>query len=115
MSFRISAVILAVILCSPVIAGIVTVVESVETMASNINVPPAPNGRLMFKPCAEKCDEEFISVRLTPATRYFVRGQTVEFIEFRREFFNLRRGSDDYALVSYHTKDRTVASIRIGD
>ena len=92
----------------------VTEVEAVETVTSNISVPTSTNGRLMFRPCAADCDEKFIAVRLTTDTQYFVREQRVDFLEFRKQFFNIRRSSDDYALVSYDTKSKTVTSIYIG-
>ena len=46
-------------------ASIVTEVEAVETVTSNISVPTSTNGRLMFRPCADSCEEKFIAVRLT--------------------------------------------------
>ena len=94
-------------------ADIVTKVAAVETITSNISVPTAPNGRLMFRPCDTACEEKFVVVRLTNGTSYAVNGQAVDFLEFRRQFFNRRRGGDDYALVSYETESKTVTSINI--
>ena len=86
-----------------------------ETSAANVNVPTSTNGQLTFKPCAEECDEEFISVRLTPETQFVVRGQQVNFADFRQEFYKLRRGRINYALVSYDTEKRTVTSVYLGE
>ena len=38
----------------------------------------------------------------------------VDFVEFRRQFFNLRRGGEGYALVSFDTESKAATSIRIG-
>ena len=95
-------------------AAIVTEVEAVETVTSNISVPTSTNGRLMFRPCAESCDEKFIAVRLTTDTQFFVKEQRVDFLEFRKQFFNMRRADEDYALVSFDTDTKTVTSIYIG-
>ena len=107
--------VLVLALCGSATADIFTVVDAVETSAANVNVPTSLNGRLTFKPCAEACDEEFISVRLTPATQFVVRGQPMNFADFRREFYKLRRGSLHYTLVSYDTDKRTVTSVRLGE
>ncbi len=107
--------VLVLALCGSATADIFTVVDAVETSTANVNMPTSTNGQLTFKPCAEACDEEFISVRLTPETQFVVRGQQVNFADFRREFYKLRRNSLDYALVSYDTEKRTVTSVRLGD
>lgn len=106
--------ILALAISSYATADIVTVIDAVETVTSNISVPTTPNGRLMFKPCDGDCDEKFIAVRLTPETTFNVRGAAVDFVEFRREFFNLRRGGEGYALVSYDVESKNATAIRIG-
>ena len=114
MDYRRIVSILALALCMSATADIVTVIDAVETSAANVNVPTSTNGQLSFKPCAEACDEEFISVRLTPATQFVVRGQQLNFADFRREFYKLRRGDDDYALVTYDTEKRLVTSVHLG-
>ncbi len=95
-------------------ADVVTIVDAVETVTANVNVPTSTNGRLMFKPCSENCDLDFISARLTPETQFVFNGQRMNFVDFRRNFYNLRRGSDTYALVSYDTATSTVTSVSIG-
>ena len=95
-------------------AEIVTLVDSVETSTANLSVPTASNGNLSFKPCATGCDE-IIRARLTPDTSFILNGVSMEFIDFRREFYKLQRGSKDYALVSYDTQKGTVTSVRVGE
>jgi hypothetical protein len=95
-------------------ADIVTVVDAVETITSNISIPTSTNGRLMFRPCSEKCDEKFIVVRLTPESKFIVSGQHLNFNDFRDAFLRVRQNGDDYALVSYATKTNTVTSVNIG-
>ena len=87
MDYRRIVSILALALCMSATADIVTLIDAVETSAANVNVPTSLNGRLTFKPCAEACDEEFIAVRLTPETQFVVRGQQVNFADFRRAFY----------------------------
>lgn len=106
--------ILALTLGSYATADVVTMVDAVETVTSNISVPTSPSGRLMFRPCDSECEEKFISVRLTPETTFVVSGQAVDFLGFRQAFFNLRRSDDGYALVSYDTKSKTVTSVQLG-
>ncbi len=98
----------------PAVAEIVTLIDAVETSTANLTVPTASNGNLSFKPCADVC-EEIIRVRLTPETSYVLNGVAMEFIDFRREFYKLRRGSEDYALVSYNIARNTVTSVRVGE
>ena len=109
--------ILAVLLslALPAMPEITNLINAVETAAVNINVPPGPSGRLSFRACDAKCDAELIVARLTPQTQYVVRGETMEFVDFRREFYNLRRDSSTYALVTYDTERDTVTSVLIAD
>lgn len=95
-------------------ADVITMVDAVETITANINVPTSPNGRLMFKRCSDTCDEDFLSARLTPETRFSFNGQKMNFVDFRANFFNLQRGSDTYALVSHDTNSKTVTSVSVG-
>jgi hypothetical protein len=115
MDYRRIVSILALALCVSATADIVTVIDAVETSAANVNVPTSLNGRLTFKPCAEACDEEFVSVRLTPETQFVVRGQQVNFADFRRAFYKVPRNRIYYALVSYDTENRTVTSVHLGE
>ncbi len=115
MDYRRIVSILALALCISATADIVTVIDAVETSAANVNVPTSLNGRLTFKPCAEACDEEFIAVRLTPETQFVVRGQQVNFADFRRAFNKVPRNRIYYALVSYDAENRTVSSVHLGE
>lgn len=115
MDYRRIVSILALALCVSATADIITIVDAVETSTANLKVPTSINGRLTFKPCAAACEAKFISIRLTPETQFVIRGQQLNFADFRREFFKLRRGGRDYALVSYDTDNRTVTSVHLGD
>jgi hypothetical protein len=114
MDIRKILTILALALCGSATADIFTVVDAVETSTANVNVPTSTNGHLTFKPCADVCDEAFMAIRLTPETQYVIRGQRVNFADFRRMFNEMRRGKDAYALVSYDTEKRIVTSVRLG-
>ena len=114
MKFQTGLLIALLGIALPAMADITTLIDAVETSTSNVTVPTASNGNLSFKPCADNC-EEIIRVRLTPETSYVLNGVAMEFIDFRREFYKLRRGSEDYALVSYDTEKNTVTSVRVGE
>ncbi len=114
MKFQTGLLIALLGIALPALADITTLINAVETSTSNVTVPTASNGNLSFKPCADNC-EEIIRVRLTPETSYVLNGVAMEFIDFRREFYKLRRGSEDYALVSYDTEKNTVTSVRVGE
>ncbi len=114
MKFQTGLLIALLGIALPAMADITTLINAVETSTSNVTVPTASNGNLSFKPCADNC-EEIIRVRLTPETSYVLNGVAMEFIDFRREFYKLRRGSEDYALVSYDTEKNTVTSVRVGE
>lgn len=105
---------LLLVLCFslPASGQLKTLIEAKETSTAFINVPTSDNSRLTFKTC-EEC--EFISVRLTPATKYYFAGRVVSFADFRKGFNNLRRSTEDYALVSYETETNTVTSVRVAD
>jgi len=106
-------IIVMLVLAWPALAQLATMIESVEAAPSQIRLPTSPNGNLSFQPCSESCDAEFISVRLTPDTRFLVQGAVVKFIDFRKDFYNLRQREDGYALVSYDTEKNTVTSVEI--
>ena len=113
-NFRKIVVVLALAFSGLTGAEIVTLVESVETVTANVKVPTSTNSRLMFKPCADDCKENFVSVRLTPETIFVINGQRMIFADFRKNFFNLPRGNDTYALISYDTSTKVVVSVSIG-
>lgn len=106
---------LLVILClgMPALAQMTTLIEAVEASTSAIYVPTSADGNLRFKPCADRCDAEYISVRLQADTRFLVQGKVVSFADFRKDFYNLRRGTEGYALVSYDTEKNTATSVEI--
>ena len=104
---------LALTFSLPAMSQLTTRIEAVETSTALITVPTSPNGRLAFKPCAKRCDAETVFKRLTPETRFVVQGQTVSFVDFRKNFYNQRRRTDGYALVSYDTEKNTVTSVAI--
>jgi hypothetical protein len=115
MTIRICSLLLALCLSVPALAELTTKVRAVELSANNMQVPTTPSGRLMFKPCAGVCKAKFQSSRLTPATRFIVNDENVDFLGFRQAFFNLSRDTDHYALVSYDADSNTVTSVQIAD
>lgn len=112
MMVRTGFLLLVICFSLPAVGDLKTLIEAKETSTAYMNVPTSENSRLTFKTC-EEC--EFISVRLTPATEYYLRGTVVSFAEFRKGFNNLRRSTDNYALVSYETETNTATSVRVAD
>lgn len=112
MNFRLCFVLFASCIGAAANADVRTLVRAVETSTAFINVPTTDNSRLTFKPCDE-C--EFIEVRLTPATQYFLKGEQLAFAEFRQKFTGLRRSKEDYVLVTFDAKSNTVTSVRVAD
>lgn len=103
---------LALCACTPAIAQFRTVVEAKETSTAYINLPTTEHSRLTFKTCD---DCEYISVFLTPATEFYVRGVRMDFAAFRTAFLKLGRSKDDYALVSFDTETNTAKSVRVAE
>jgi hypothetical protein len=112
MTYRLGLLLLALCFSLPSFGDLKTLVEAKETSTAFMNVPTTDNSRMTFKGC-EDC--EFISVRLTPATAYYVRGEAMTFANFRKSFNNLKRSTEDYALVTYDTESGTATSIRVAD
>jgi hypothetical protein len=112
MTFRMGVLLLALCFSLPSGADPKTLIEATETSTAYMNLPTSDNGRLTFRSC-EDCD--FISVRLTPATQFYLRGQTVTFSAFRTGFSSLRRSTEDYALVTYDAETGVVTTVRVAD
>jgi hypothetical protein len=113
MNIRTGLLLLTLAISAPATAELITVTRAVEASASNLNVPTTANERLTFRPCQGFCEAEYISVRLTPNTRYTVNNKSTNFTEFRKAFFSLPRDKDAYALVTYDAKSNTATSVKI--
>ena len=112
MNFRLGFVLFATCMGAAANADVRTLVRAVETSTAFMKLPTTDNSRLTFKPCDE-C--EFIEVRLTPATQFFLRGERLAFTDFRTKFMGLRRSKEDYALVTFDAESSTVTSVRVAD
>lgn len=112
MNVRLVLALIAFCVSMPAVADIKIVTRAVETSTAYMNVPTTDNARLTFKTC-EDC--EFIEVRLTPATQYFLRGQAFAFADFRKQFSSLRRSKEDYALVTFDAETNAATSVRVAE
>ncbi len=92
---------------------IVTLVQAVELSPSNMILPASTSGMMTYKPCADECDADYERARLSPETRFTVRGAAVKFEEFQEEFALARNDKDGYALLSVDTTTKVVTSIDI--
>jgi len=52
-----------------------TLVNAVETAPSNIHIPASENGAVVFKPCFEECNADYMRVTLGPVTQYLIDGR----------------------------------------
>ncbi len=112
MNVRWGVLLFALCVSVPAIADIRIVTRAVETSTAYMNVPVSDNSRLSFKTC-DDCD--FIEVRLTPATQYFMRGAALTFGDFRKQFNALRRSNEDYALVTFDAATNAATSVRVAE
>lgn len=112
MNVRLGFLLLALCVSVPAIADIKIITRAVETSTAYMNVPVSDNARLSFKTCKD-CD--FLEVRLTPATQYFLRGQALSFADFRKQFNSLRRSDEDYALVTFDAATNAVTSVQVAE
>jgi hypothetical protein len=105
--------VLALALSGAAYAQITTQVRAVEASTSVINFPTAPNGNLSFKPCAERCDQDYINVRLAESTQYVSQGRTVTFDEFRNAFLARRGRASGYALITFRTEHNIATRVEV--
>ena len=112
MIVRLGLVLIALCIAVSASADIKIITRAVETSTAFMNVPVTDTSRMTFKSCD---DCEYMEVRLTPSTQYFVRGESVVFADFRKQFNNLRRSKEDYALVTFDNETNAVTSVRVAD
>ena len=86
-----------------------TTIELVYEIAlSNLKVPAASTGSLMFKECD---DCETLMVRMTRDTQFLVNGENVGLKEFRKNVFQVRDRKAETILVRRHLESDTIMSI----
>lgn len=112
MDFRKSILVAALCMSMPALGDIRTEVDAREVQPSNMTVPSSTNSRISYRVC-DACDLE--TVRLTPATRFLINGELLEFSEFRNAFLTIRRRSNGYALLSIDARSKTVAQVEMTD
>lgn len=99
---------------TPALANdLVTLVDSIELAPRDMILPGSVNGMVTFKACDGACDDEYRRARLTPDTRFVVRGDAVTFEDFRQGFAVIRTSKTGYALLSVDAKNNTIKSIEI--
>ncbi len=108
-------VLLTLVLCQVAAAQIETLVRAVETAPINIRLPSSEGGTLVFKPCSDECDADYVRVTLTAATSYRFNGEQVKFADFRNNFMLRRSNDESYALVSYDVQSKTVTALELSE
>ena len=112
MTFRMTLIVLILLLCQPAFA----LTRAVETLPGSIILPATVNGMVSFKAwCDDECNDQEHNkrARLTPNTKFRLDGIRVKYEEFRRGYAGMRVSEDSYALVSYDTETNTVLEIEI--
>ena len=66
---------LILIVSQPALAQLKTLMNAVETSPANIILPGNTNGMVTFRPCDNKCDEEYKRASLNADTRFTVDGK----------------------------------------
>ena len=115
MKIRALIITIALACCPPVLAEfeMVTLVKAMETSPGNIILPASVSGMVTYRPCAEKCDEEYKRARLTADTVFTVEGKTVKFDELKKVHSEIRKTAESYAFISVDVARITVTSIDI--
>lgn len=88
--------------CAPAWAGR----EAIETSANDVVMPSTPDGTIVLKPCSTCAP---VSVRVTPQSRYFIRGREVTLQDM---ILQSKDPEGMLLVVSYDPKTRELASIR---
>lgn len=110
MNVRKIIVIALLTFCLPAAAEFVTVSEAYEIALSDFRVPATPSSGAQFKKC-EECD--YMTVRVTPNTRYVVNGKSVTLKEFRERIFDVRDRAAETIIVLHHLESDTIESISV--
>jgi len=112
---KIRALIITITLacCPPVLAEfeMVTLVKAVETAPGNLILPASVSGMVTYRPCAEKCDEEYERARLTADTSFTVEGKAVKYEDFKSVHAEIKNRADSYALVRVDVARIIITSI----
>lgn len=87
-----------------------TVSRAYEIALSDFRVPATPSSAVIFKECSD-CESR--SVRVTPATRYELNGQTVELKDFRAGIFQVRDRTSVFLTVLHHLESDVVVSVSV--
>lgn len=85
-----------------------TISQAYEIALSDFRVPATPSSAVIIKECAE-CDSR--SIRVTPATRYELNGQTMELKDFRAGIFQVRDRASVILTVLHHLESNTVVAV----
>lgn len=87
-----------------------TVMEVHEVYLVNVRLPGTESGTLTFSLC-EKC--ELFTLRVTPATRYVVNGQTVTLVDFRKAVRGIRNRNEQMVDVFHELATNTATTVRV--
>ena len=105
-----------VLICLPILwasislADIKTIELASEVRLSDFRAPQSANGVASFKACTV-CDLQVVNV--TGGTRYFVNGESVGLVEFRRRISLVPNRDEEIVIVRHHLEDDVVTVISV--
>jgi len=98
------------ILALPAAADFKTVELASEVALSDLRLPVSENGTIAYKEC-EKCD--FLTKRVTAATRYQVDGRTVTLEKFREAVAQVSDRDMQAVTVLHHLEDDRITAVSV--
>jgi hypothetical protein len=104
-------ILIAFLLCIslPVLAEFTTVVRAYEIALSDLRVPVASSGSLLFKQCAA-CETN--NALMTHNTQFIVNGRSVGLKEFRKSVFQVKDRRKP-VIIMHHLQSDTITSLRV--
>ena len=84
------------------------VAKAHEVSLRDFRPPLTANGVVLFRACR---DCELQRVRVTPNTRYKIKGETVRLMEFRRSIANADQDKGGAITVKHHFESNTIVSL----
>lgn len=87
-----------------------TITEVHEVNLIYLRLPATLNGTLSFAGCSD-CESQ--TIRVNPATRYVIDGQTVSLAEFRRAVAGITNRSETNVDVYHHLESDTATRVSV--
>ncbi len=104
----ITAVMLALAL--PAFAQITTIAQAHEVNLNDIRFPQTTSGTIGFRPCSE-C--EYMTKRVTGATRWVLNGSPVTLDKFREGLANITNRTNRIVTIIHHLEEDRITEVSV--